>query len=211
MKTVVMPIHKKWFDMILYEDKKEEYRKIGDYWRKRLKKWREKGQEIELYLKKIIDLVQDSRRTMTERELQDKFVIWLNSKKKDNEHIFEELDKIDAMTDVVLYSKHERIGYELKLKNYKKAIEQCQKNTLSYNRNFIVMPLKEINKILEIQEEPYKTASKTLGLIAYDNDSFNIIRKSKETFLHERYKWQVMDRIIRGFYKGGVNGRDFYR
>ncbi len=36
MKTVVMPIHKKWFDMILYEDKKEEYRKIGDYWRKRL-------------------------------------------------------------------------------------------------------------------------------------------------------------------------------
>ena len=57
MKTVVIPIHKKWFDMILYEDKKEEYRKIGDYWRKRLKKWREKGQEIELYLKKIIDLV----------------------------------------------------------------------------------------------------------------------------------------------------------
>ena len=36
MKTVVMPIHKKWFDMILYGDKKEEYRKIGDYWRKRL-------------------------------------------------------------------------------------------------------------------------------------------------------------------------------
>jgi hypothetical protein len=31
-----MPIHKKWFDMILYGDKKEEYRKIGDYWRKRL-------------------------------------------------------------------------------------------------------------------------------------------------------------------------------
>ena len=37
---------------------------------------------------------------MTERELQDKFVIWLKSKKKDNEHIFEEVDKIDAMTDV---------------------------------------------------------------------------------------------------------------
>ncbi len=148
---------------------------------------------------------------MTERELQDKFVIWLNYKKKNNEHIFEEVDKIDAMTDEVLYSKHERIGYELKLKNYKKAIEQCQKNTLSYNRNFIVMPLKEINKILEIQEEPYKTASKNLGLIAYENDSFNIIRKSKETFLHERYKWQVMDRIIRGFYKGGVNGREVYR
>ena len=29
---------------------------------------------------------------MTERELQDKFVVWLKSKKKDNEHIFEEVD-----------------------------------------------------------------------------------------------------------------------
>ena len=58
--------------------------------------------------------------SMTERELQEKFVSWLKENKKDNEHIFEEVDKIDAMTDVVLYSKHVRISYELKLKDYKK-------------------------------------------------------------------------------------------
>lgn len=148
---------------------------------------------------------------MTERELQDKFVIWLNSKKKDNEHIFEEVDIIAAMTDVVLYSKHVRTGYELKLKDYKKVIEQCQRNKMFYNENFIVMPSKEINKIFEIQEEPYKTASKQLGLIAYEDDTFKIIRKSQFSFLDEVEKIHVMDRIIRGFYKGGVNGREFYR
>ena len=35
-KVVSMPIKKKWFDMILSGEKKEEYRTIGDYWRKRL-------------------------------------------------------------------------------------------------------------------------------------------------------------------------------
>ena len=36
MKIVSMPIKKEWFDKILSGEKKEEYRKIGDYWRKRL-------------------------------------------------------------------------------------------------------------------------------------------------------------------------------
>lgn len=36
MKVLSMPIKKKWFDMILTGEKKEEYRTIGDYWRKRL-------------------------------------------------------------------------------------------------------------------------------------------------------------------------------
>lgn len=36
MKIVSMPIKKEWFDKILSGEKKEEYRKIGDYWRRRL-------------------------------------------------------------------------------------------------------------------------------------------------------------------------------
>lgn len=148
---------------------------------------------------------------MTERELQDKFVIWLNSKKKDNEHIFEEVDILVSMADVVLYSKHVRTAYELKLKNYKKVIEQCQRNKTFYNETFIVMPSKEINKILEIQEEPHKTASKYIGLIAFEDDTFKIIRKPKFSFLEEHNKIHVMDRMIRGFFKGGTNGREIYR
>ncbi len=35
MKTVVMPIKKEWFDMICSGKKKEEYRAIGEYWKKR--------------------------------------------------------------------------------------------------------------------------------------------------------------------------------
>lgn len=36
MKTVIMPIMKKWFDMILKGEKTEEYRAIKEHWRKRL-------------------------------------------------------------------------------------------------------------------------------------------------------------------------------
>lgn len=36
IKIVTMPIHKKWFNLILSGDKKEEYREIKEYWRKRL-------------------------------------------------------------------------------------------------------------------------------------------------------------------------------
>lgn len=35
-KTVNIPIQKKWFDMILSGEKKEEYREIKPYWWKRL-------------------------------------------------------------------------------------------------------------------------------------------------------------------------------
>jgi hypothetical protein len=36
MKIVTLPIKKKWFDMILSGEKKEEYRELKPYWDKRL-------------------------------------------------------------------------------------------------------------------------------------------------------------------------------
>jgi hypothetical protein len=36
MKILHLTLNKKWFDMILSGDKKEEYREIKPYWRKRL-------------------------------------------------------------------------------------------------------------------------------------------------------------------------------
>lgn len=36
MKRLTLPLKKQWFDMIKSGEKKEEYRSISDYWRKRL-------------------------------------------------------------------------------------------------------------------------------------------------------------------------------
>ena len=37
-KELILPIKRKWFDMILERIKKEEYREIKDYWTKRFQK-----------------------------------------------------------------------------------------------------------------------------------------------------------------------------
>lgn len=39
MKTLVLPLKKKWFDMIKSGEKLEEYREINEYWKKRLTLW----------------------------------------------------------------------------------------------------------------------------------------------------------------------------
>ena len=36
MKTLQLNLHKKWFDMILSGEKREEYRELSDYWKKRM-------------------------------------------------------------------------------------------------------------------------------------------------------------------------------
>lgn len=43
-RILELNLHKKWFDMILSGEKKEEYREVKDFWRIRLFK-RKKGQE----------------------------------------------------------------------------------------------------------------------------------------------------------------------
>lgn len=137
---------------------------------------------------------------MTERELQDKFVIWLNKNKKDNEHIFEEVDTLYSMTDVVLYDGRKNNGYEIKLKDVKKVIEQSLTNQIRYERNVLVMPIKELEKI-ENLEEIYRKRVKELGLISYNEETFNIIRNSRiSKFVDFNYKFTMMDRIIRGFH-----------
>lgn len=148
---------------------------------------------------------------MTERELQDKFVIWLNFKKKDNEHIFEEVDTLYSMTDVVLYNGNKNNGYEIKLKDMKSVVEQALINQIRYERNFIVMPIKELDKIKNL-EEVYKKRAKELGLIGYDGMDFKILRNSRISKMVDfNYKFMMMDRIIRGFHKHGVNKRISYK
>lgn len=148
---------------------------------------------------------------MTERELQNKFVKWLSERKKDNEHIFEEVDTLYSMTDVVLYDGNKNNGYEIKLKDVKKAIEQALVNQIRYERNFLVMPIKEFEKINKM-EDVYVKRTKELGIIGYNGESFEILRNSRiSKNVDFNYKFMMMDRIIRGFHKNGVNKRVSYK
>lgn len=148
---------------------------------------------------------------MTERQLQDKFVLWLKENKKENEHIFEEVDTLYSMTDVLLYNGTKNNGYEIKIKDIKTVIEQALSNQIRYERNFIVMPVKEYDKIEKL-EERYKNRVKELGLIGYDGETFIFIRNSKTSKMVDfNLKMMFMDRILRGFHKHGVNARKSYR
>ena len=148
---------------------------------------------------------------MTERELQNKFVIWLFKNKKDNQHLFEEVDTLYSMTDVVLYDGRQNNGYEIKLKDIKTVIEQALTNQIRYERNFIVMPIKEFDKINNL-EECYQKRVKELGLIGYDGETFIVVRNSRISKIVDfNYKIMFMDRIIRGFHKNGINSRKAYK
>ena len=50
---LTLPIKKKWFDMILSGEKKEEYREIKPYWTKRFG-WTDEGEEKTIYLTKNV-------------------------------------------------------------------------------------------------------------------------------------------------------------
>ncbi len=52
-EMLVLPIKKKWFDMILFGEKKEEYREIKSYWTKRFSKYFEI--EERMLLKRVDD------------------------------------------------------------------------------------------------------------------------------------------------------------
>jgi len=131
--------------------------------------------------------------------------------KKDNQHIFEEVDTLYSMTDVVLYDGRQNNGYEIKLKDIKTVIEQALTNQIRYERNFIVMPIKEFDKINNL-EECYQKRVKELGLIGYDGETFIVVRNSRISKMVDfNYKMMFMDRIIRGFHKNGVNSRKTYK
>ena len=45
-KMLVLPMKKKWFDMILSGKKKEEYREFKPYWNSRVDKWQIANREV---------------------------------------------------------------------------------------------------------------------------------------------------------------------
>ena len=116
-----------------------------------------------------------------------------------------------GMTDVILYDGRKNNGYEIKLKDIKTVIEQALSNQIRYERNFIVMPIKEFDKIKNL-EEVYQKRVKDLGLIGYDGEKFILIRNSKISKIVDfNFKMMFMDRILRGFHKHGVNSRKSYK
>ena len=105
----------------------------------------------------------------SEREMQDTFVKLLK-KRKTCGLIFEELGNRNHFfrTDVVEYkSKKEIIGYELKLKDFKKLVEQSLGTLTVYDKSYIVVPKGTEEKLLKlINDYPSDRADK-IGIISY--------------------------------------------
>ena len=153
----------------------------------------------------------------SEREMQDTFVKLLK-KRKTCGLIFEELGNRNHFfrTDVVEYkSKKEIIGYELKLKDFKKLVEQSLGTLTVYDKSYIVVPKGTEEKLLKlINDYPSDRADK-IGIIVMDKNSYKVIKSAqKESTRDWNYWWRTVlipDLIIRGYYKGGINGCKSYK
>ncbi len=146
----------------------------------------------------------------TEREMQDTFVKLLK-KRKTCGLIFEEVGNRNFFfrTDVVEYkSKTEIIGYELKLKDFKKLIQQVIYTISVYDKSYMVIPISEKEKLLnEIKLCSDKRIEK-IGIIAMDKSKYKIIKSIKESTRDYKDKWNttlIPDLIIRGYHKNGNN------
>ena len=98
--------------------------------------------------------------------------------------IFEEVGNRNFFfrTDVVEYkSKTEIIGYELKLKDFKKLIQQVIYTISVYDKSYMVIPISEKEKLLnEIKLCSDKRIEK-IGIIAMDKNKYKIIKSIKES------------------------------
>lgn len=151
----------------------------------------------------------------TEREMQDKFVKFLNLKKTCG-NIFEEVGNADrhCRIDVVEYKKDQITAYELKLKDYGKAFDQAWKlraNNL-VNRVYVVFPkefynLKK-NRILEYKSLHYRH----IGIITFDGKKIVKVKPADQYRFKNIHESNIVrDLIIRGFHKDGINCRKSYK
>ncbi len=153
----------------------------------------------------------------SEREMQDTFVKLLK-KRKTCGLIFEELGNRNHFfrTDVVEYkSKKEIIGYELKLKDFKKLVEQSLGTLTVYDKSYIVVPKGTEEKLLKLINDYTSDRTDKIGIIVMDKNSYKVIKSAqKESTRNWNYWWRTVlipDLIIRGYYKGGINGCKSYK
>lgn len=153
----------------------------------------------------------------SEREMQNIFVNFLK-KRKTCGLIFEEVGNRNFFfrTDVVEYkSKTEIIGYELKLKDFKKLIEQSLYTLSIYDKSYVVVPSNMKEQFLKILDNYSNKEKNKIGIILLDKEKYRIIKSpNKKSTRDYNDKWKVtliQDLIIRGYYKSGTNECKSYK
>ena len=153
----------------------------------------------------------------SEREMQDLFVTLLK-KKKTCGLIFEEVGNRNFFfrTDIVEYkNRNEIIGYELKLKDFNKLIEQSLFTLNLFDKSYMVIPLEMKNQFLKILNEyPNKNKDK-IGIIVVSDEKYRVIKAPEKTSTRNyKEKWYctlIPDLIIRRYHKDGVNRCKSYK
>lgn len=153
----------------------------------------------------------------SEREMQDLFVSLLK-KRKSCGLIFEEVGNRNFFfrTDVVEYkNRNEIVGYELKLKDFNKLIEQSLYTLDFYDKSYVVIPENSKNNFMEVFNK-YKHYNKdSIGIITINKDKYKVIKSaSRESTRKYKDKWYctlVPDLLIRGYHKDGINRCKSYK
>lgn len=153
----------------------------------------------------------------SEREMQDLFVKFLK-KRKTCGIIFEEVGNRNYFfrTDVVEYKTRDNIiGYELKLKDFKKIIEQSLYTLSIYDKNYVVVPQNMKEQLLKVLDKYPDENKNKLGIILINREKYQVIKSpSKESTRNYKDKWNVTlvsDLIIRGYYKSGASACKSYK
>lgn len=153
----------------------------------------------------------------SEREMQDLFVSLLK-KKKTGGLIFEEVGNRNFFfrTDVVEYkNRNEIVGYELKLKDFNKLIEQSLYTLDFYDKSYVVIPENSKDSFIEVFNK-YKHYNKdSIGIILINREKYKIVKPAgRESTRKYKDKWYctlVPDLIIRGYHKDGINRCKSYK
>ena len=153
----------------------------------------------------------------SEREMQDIFVNLLK-KRKTCGLIFEEVGNRNFFfrTDVVEYkNKNNIIGYELKLKDFKKLIEQAIFTLSIYDKTYVVIPEEMKCNFVRVYNNFESEKKNKIGVILLSKESYKILRApQKESTRNYQDKFNVtlvQDLIIRGYHKDGNNKCKSYR
>lgn len=155
----------------------------------------------------------------SEREMQDIFVSLLKERKTCG-LIFEEVGNRNFFfrTDVVEYkNRNNIIGYELKLDDFKKVIEQSIKTLELFDKSYIVIP--DVSKCYEklmliLNNHKEKEKIKNIGIIILNKEKYKVIKSANNSTRNYNNKYTstlVQDLIIRGYHKTGENNCKNYK
>lgn len=153
----------------------------------------------------------------SEREMQDLFVRLLKQRKTCG-LIFEEVGNRNFFfrTDIVEYKdRRQIIGYELKLKDFNKLIEQSIYNLSLYDKSYMVIPKDRLESLKKIIEKYQDQRVNKIGIIVIDGKGYKTVKAPcKESTRDYKDSWKITlipDLIIRGYHKAGENQMKSYK